>query len=570
MNRITFALLVSFYGFIANMPSVTGQVVTEQVVRGQAVRGQAVTGQAVKKLPADEAGALQLRPLTDSDEFAVPRITADINRNLSSQRSTSREPDGDMASGGDMAGGGVMASGGDMAGGGELIDEVIASPITTLGQDNPIDGLPLNLPTALSMVSGEHPAVAAARWRTQQAYAELEQARVLWLPSIQIGFSFHHHDGNYQASDGSIVDVNRNSFQYGLGAGATGAGTTSQPGLVARFHLADAIFQPKIACAAAGAAEHSAKAVVNRQLLNVALAYTELLNAHQQARLVSESQLRTEKLAKITADFAEAGQGLLSDANRMQTEVMLAKNRVLEIQANISIASARLAQAISLDTPTEIVPMDVAVLPLEWVSTDSGKASLISTGLLTRPELSESKALVAAACQAHRRERLAPFVPSVLLGYSGGGFGGGLGNRTNDIDGRYDFDAVVTWEIRNLGMGERAARRRTNARMQQARFEKLNVMDQIASEISQSYAQIPFRRQQMQITQQAIQIAQSSYDRNVERITEGEGLPLEVLQSATALEQAQRAYLAAVVAHNQAQMRLQWAMGWPLTAPPTS
>ncbi|QDT12513.1 TolC family protein [Stieleria marina] len=432
------------------------------------------------------------------------------------------------------------------------------------------NSMPLNLPTALSMVGGQHPAVGVARWRTQQAYAELEQAKVLWLPSIQIGFSFHHHDGNYQASDGQIVDVNRNSFQYGLGAGATGAGTTTQPGLVARFHLADAIFQPKIACAIAGARQHSANAVVNRQLLEVALSYLDLLDAHQEARIIGESQLRTDNLAKVTADFAEAGEGLQSDADRMQTEAMLTKNRAMEIQAAISLASARLAQAISLNSHADIVPMDVTVLPLELTAVSADKSSLISTGLSTRPELRESKALVAAACEAHRRERYAPFVPSVLLGYSGGGFGGGLGNRTNDVDGRYDFDAVVTWEIRNLGLGERAARRRTTARLQQARFETLNVMDQIAREISESSSQIPFRRQQMQITQQAITLAQASYERNLERINDGEGLPLEVLQSATALEQAQRAYLDAIMSYNQAQFRLQWALGWPITAPPLS
>ncbi len=101
----------------------------------------------------------------------------------------------------------------------------------------------LNLPSALAMVGGQHPVVGFAQWRVREAYAQLERADVLWLPSIQTGFSFYRHDGNLQASDGQIVDANRNSFQYGLGAGAVGAGATPRPGLVAQFHLADAIFQ---------------------------------------------------------------------------------------------------------------------------------------------------------------------------------------------------------------------------------------------------------------------------------------------------------------------------------------
>ncbi|KLU01349.1 putative outer membrane protein [Rhodopirellula islandica] len=423
----------------------------------------------------------------------------------------------------------------------------------------------MNLPTALAMIDSQHPAVGLAQWRTREAYAALDQAKVLWLPSIQAGFSFHRHDGNYQSSNGDIVDVNRNSFQYGLGAGATGAGTTNtRPGLVAQFHMADAIFQPKVAEKTAWARGHAAAGVLNQQLLRAATAYTELLEAYQDARVLEESRERVRQLARITSDFAEAGQGMQADADRMQTELRLIDSRLVGGQERVAVASARLAQAISMHSGETLLPMDVTVVPLELMAAGTDKASLISTGLASRPELKESQSLVAAACEAYKREQYAPFVPSVLLGYSTGGFGGGLGNDLSDVDGRYDFDAVVTWEIRNFGLGERAARNRTSARVQQARYEKLRVMDQVAAEISESASQVEFRRQQMDLTQQAIATAERSYQSNSERIQDGEGLPIEVLQAVQALESARRAYLQAVTAHNQAQFRLQWALGWPV------
>lgn len=109
--------------------------------------------------------------------------------------------------------------------------------------------------------------------------------------------------------------------------------------------------------------------------------------------------------------------------------------------------------------------MDVTVLPLEMVDMAAAQSSLIGMGLVTRPELQESQSLVAAACEAYRREKYAPFIPSVLLGFSTGGFGGGTGNRIDDVDARYDFDALMTWEVRNLDFGERAARRESSARI---------------------------------------------------------------------------------------------------------
>lgn len=86
-------------------------------------------------------------------------------------------------------------------------------------------------------------------------------------------------------------------------------------------------------------------------------------------------------------------------------------------------------------------------------------------------------------------------------------------------------------------------------------------------EILESYSQVTQRSQRLSITQAAFQSAQNSYDRNVSRIRDGEGLPLEVLQSAQALEAAQRPYLQSVVAYNEAQFRLQWPLCWPVFAP---
>ncbi|MDG1895619.1 MAG: TolC family protein [Fuerstiella sp.] len=429
------------------------------------------------------------------------------------------------------------------------------------------DAMLLNLPSALSMIGGDHPAVGLAQWKVQEAYANLDQAEVLWLPSIQTGVSFHRHDGNLQASNGAIVDVNRSSLQYGLGAGSVGAGTTPRPGIRAQFHLADAIFQPDIAQKTAWATCHAEKAVVNRQLRDVAVAYLRLLDAHQQLTILLEVKDRTAAVSKITNDFAGAGQGLQADADRMRTELNLVDGRIAAAHEQVDVTTAQLAYALSADPGQKIIPMDPTVVPIELISIELDQGSLIATGLSNRPELKELQALVAAACDRHKRQKYAPFVPSVLLGFSTGEFGGGVGNFIGNVDNRYDFDAMVTWEIRNFGFGERSARRRSAARVQQAMFRKISLMDDVAREIAEAHTQVKHRRDRMAVTQASIQSAQSSYDRNLSRIREGEGLPIEVLQSVKALESSHRAYLDAVIDYNEAQFQLQWALGWQVSAP---
>ena len=445
-------------------------------------------------------------------------------------------------------------------------EEVSSSSAATPGELEMVDVVQLNLPSVLAAIDNSHPVVGFARWQVQQAYADLARAEALWLPSIQAGFSVHRHDGNYQASDGSIIDVNRNSLQYGLGMGATGAGTTPRPGLIAQFHLADAIFEPKVAQKQAWSRSHAACAALNDQLLAAGLAYLELVDAYQDQRIIEESLVRLSDLATITIDFAEAGQGLQADADRLRTERLLVENRLTAARERSAVASARLAQTISLDGSSVILPMDTNAVPLDLVAVGSERISLISTALATRPEPKESQTLVAAAWDAYQREKVAPFVPSILLGFSSGGFGGGLGNDLDNVSGRYDFDALMSWEIRNLGCGERAARRGRLAQVQQANFEKLRVMDQVTRDVSEAFAQVGFRQRQIEITRDAIANARDSYRRNLERIRDGQGLPLEVLQSVQALETAERSYLQAIIGYNRAQLRLQWALGWPVSA----
>jgi outer membrane protein TolC len=443
----------------------------------------------------------------------------------------------------------------------------VPAQVETARSTIPADALMLDLPSALQMVGGQHPAVGFAQWRVQEAYAQLAQARVLWLPSLRAGGSYHRLYGGIQAIDGTTVDVSRSSMQAGLGAGAVAAGATTRPGVFAEFHVADAIFQPHIAGPISSARGHEASAVVNNQLLDVALAYLRLMAAKQDQRIIEDSRLRTAELAKITSDFAAAGQGTQADADRLATELKLVENRWIDAGERIDVAAARLAETLSVDPGRQIEPVDPAVTPIELVPDSLDRPTLITTGLTNRPELKEAQCLVAAAIGEFNRQKYAPFVPSVLVAMSETDFGGGRGGNIDDVYDRLDFDAMLTWEIRNLGFGEHTARDRTAARIEQSRYQQLRVMDRVAREVSEAHAQVEHRLQRIAVTQSAIQAAEGSFDKNLRRIKDAQGLPIEVLQSVQALESAQRAYLASVVEYDEAQFRLQWALGWPVSAP---
>ncbi|HEX6963123.1 MAG TPA: TolC family protein, partial [Lacipirellula sp.] len=96
------------------------------------------------------------------------------------------------------------------------------------------------------------------------------------------------------------------------------------------------------------------------------------------------------------------------------------------------------------------------------------------------------------------------------------------------------------------------------------RWRQVQVMDQVASEVAEAYAQVTSRREQIALAESGITAARDSYRRNTERIQDALGLPIEALQSIQALDAAQRQYVRAVADYNRAQFRLHRAIGCPI------
>lgn len=422
---------------------------------------------------------------------------------------------------------------------------------------------PITLLAVLEAVDRENPTVNLARQRVEEAYAQWDRADALWLPSLRAGLNYNKHEGRLQEVEGRNREISRGAFYSGLGANAVGAGSPAVPGVYANFHLADAVFQPRIASEVAMAREANAEAVTNDYLLSAAQAYLELLRATQELAIAREIRELAARLEDVTQAYAKTGQGLSADHDRAATELALRTNDMVRGEEGVQVASARLAQLLSLDPTQPLAPQEPSAIPLELMPGEDAVQGLVALGLGNRPEVRESDALVGEAVRRLQRERYAPLLPSVLLGVSYGGFGAGRGGDIDSYSDRFDADAALWWEIRNLAFGEGAARSQMQSQIDQAQLKQVAVLDQVAREVVEAHAQVQNRKRQIEVAQNAVKVARSSYDRNLERIQNAQGLPLEVLQSIQALGQAQREYLRVVTDYNAAQFSLQRALGWP-------
>ncbi|MGQ0634546.1 MAG: TolC family protein [Planctomycetaceae bacterium] len=421
----------------------------------------------------------------------------------------------------------------------------------------------IDLPTVLMLVNGQNPQVLYARERIQEAFAQLERAQVLWLPSIRAGITYDKHEGPAQQIDGNMINTSRTALFTGFGGVLPGAATPAIPGLYANFEIVDAIFQPRIAQRTAASRESAASAVTNDTLLDAALNYLELLRAEQDLAIAREARDHTQRLADLTGDFAQTGQGTNADYDRALAELAVRANDVERGEEAIRVSAARLARRLSLDPLLGFVPREPIVVPIELVAAETPAAELVARGLVCRPEVAESRHLIGEAVERLRREQYAPLIPSVLLGIGYGGFGGAEGRNVSDFSASFDSVVGALWNVRNLGFGERAARHEARSRVQQAQWNEVAALDRVASEVVEAHVQVVARRRQFAVAEDGVRTAQSSYERNLERIRHVQGLPIEVLQSIQALAQARREYLRVVISYNEAQFRLLRALGWP-------
>ncbi|MBI3863802.1 MAG: TolC family protein [Planctomycetia bacterium] len=422
---------------------------------------------------------------------------------------------------------------------------------------------PIDLETVLQLTSGQNPQVAFARERIQEAFAQLDRAQVLWLPSLRAGVTYNKHEGAIQDVAGNVFNTSRGALYSGFGAAVPGAASPGVPGLYANFSITDTVFQPKIAAQTAASRQAAATAANNDALLDAALAYLELLRAEQDVAIARDARDHTRQLANLTGAYAQAGKGTEADHDRAQAELALRENDLVRSHEAVAVASARLSQILSLDPLFAYEVREPTVVPIELVSKELPPAELVARGLSHRPEVAECRHLVCEAVERLRREKMAPLIPSVILGVSYGGYGGGLGSDLTHFNNRFDADAVAYWELRNLGLGERAIRGEAQSRVQQAQLKEVAALDRVAREVVEAHTQVEARRQQIATAQEGVQRATASYEKNLERIRNVQGLPIEVLQAIQALAQARRDYLRTLVSYNEAQFRLHRALGWP-------
>jgi outer membrane protein TolC len=425
--------------------------------------------------------------------------------------------------------------------------------------------LPINLPTALQLAQVRPLDVAIASERIRLACAELQQARLLWLPTVYLGVDYYRHDGQVQDIPGDVFGTSKSGLLLGAGPSAV-------------FAVSDAIFAPLAARQVVRARDADLQAAANDTLLAVARAYFTVQHARGQLAGALDTVRRAEALARRTAELPPE---IAPAAEAARTHAELARCRVAAQAARErwQLASAELTRLLRLTPCALIEPLEPPHLLVQLVHPQCHADELLPLALACRPELTSQQALVQASWERLRQERLRPLIPSLLLRgasthpggtLAGGVFGGGRNGRLGDFSARSDFDVQVVWEWQNLGLGNVARVDARKAEHHLTLLEQARSQERVAAEVVQALAAGRSAAARLWDAEQEVRGAVQAAERSLQGLP-GKNKeeprpatrPQEAVAALQALARAYSDYYAAVADYNVAQFALYRALGNP-------
>jgi outer membrane protein TolC len=432
----------------------------------------------------------------------------------------------------------------------------------------PGETVAIDLDSTLQLAGVRNPHIMIARQRVTETLAIRQFAAAQILPNLNAGANYDTHTGPVQQSSSNLINVDRSALYVGAGANAIAAGSVNIPGVMWNQNLSQSLFTFLTARQTVRQQQFTSDATRNRVLLSVALAYVELLRAAGHLAIAVRIRDDAAEVARITAAYATAGQGRQADADRAATELGKRETDLMVSEGELLMASARLAQLINVEPTIRFQPTEAWVVPMPLVPEPITLQELIAMAALRRPELAAQREAIRVALLNLQGARVLPFSPTLLVGFSGGDFGGGSNltpPRFGNFGGRDDFDAIAFWTLQNMGVGNAAQISLSRSRLRQQDLRRLEVLNTVRREVADGYTRSQVRLAQLARTERAVRSAIQAFDEDMLRIrnTPDTTRPIEVLDSLRLLGRARFDYLDAISQYNAAQFELYVALGQP-------
>src|SRR5262249_14902794 len=226
----------------------------------------------------------------------------------------------------------------------------------------------------------------------------------------------------------------------------------------------------------------------------------------------SDLRARSMGLLPLIRAHVKSGNALPSDQTRVEVDVARTTEERVRALQDVRIAAAEVARLLHMNALVFLLPKEDFRWPLDipgplWCKQPID--TLVTQALSGRPELGENAALIEAAVARYRATKWRPIVPSLVVNYSYGGFGGGpegvrrnpttraiavtpTSNRPSnsgvigDFGSRNDLDVGLVWRLSGLGLGNLAEQRDAKLAVEQGRVRQMFLQDLVVAQVVQA------------------------------------------------------------------------------------
>jgi outer membrane protein TolC len=427
---------------------------------------------------------------------------------------------------------------------------------------------PINLATALRLSDARPLIVAAAQASVWVAEADLTQAKVLWIPTLNVAADYLRHDGAGPDFNKGVMTAPSVNFFYG-GAGLYGVISTT-----------DVIFQPLVARQVLNSRHWDIQTAKNDALLRTADAYFQV---HQYRGMytgalycVDRGRDLVERIDTLSHDLAQP-----FEVERARNMLADLEQRSVTARQQWRVQSANLTEILRLDPRAVVEPMERDHLQVTLIDPGRSLEELMPIAMTNRPDLSSRRALVKAAEAAIRREKGRMVLPSVeLTGFQSPGgmliqagiFGLGPNSSLNQWTGRDDVSVQLMWQLEDFGFGNLARIKRQRGQESQAIIELRQAQDMVAADVNRALSRAQSAAVRVLQADRSLRTGIITFNGQMEGLGQtnrfGDMLvlvnrPQQAVYALQLLYVAFEEYFTTVAEYNRAQFELFHALGYP-------
>lgn len=298
---------------------------------------------------------------------------------------------------------------------------------------------------------------------------------------------------------------------------------------------------------------------VEETMLNVSLAYYDLLQSKLDIEVMKVNLYETTHQLNYTKALYELGQGTKYDVLRAEVEVAQANQQLAETLKSLRTKQARLANLMGIDVLTSIYPSEIFINTVDTYKKDEkyNVETLCKKAHCLREDLRAKKALI-KSLENQKKTVYADFLPNLILQYDKAFVGTArLGLRGNDT-----LYLNARWNLgKHLGVNSIAMIKSYDAKIKAAKFELEKLQREIEESVVSSYYESDANLKKVQYGKKEIEAADEGVKNAMARMSIGEATFLDVLNSQKDKTEARSSLIRYIIQYNKNQVQLLFDTG---------